>query len=215
MIRILRGLAEDWEKAVLWCAVLAFLGLGIAVWHSSPEDGSASPAAAGVLRASVFGSDAYDFMAKLPTTPPPATADAFGFGYRPELPGDNVEGEPVPQGPPLPPLDCWPPEEQVLYGLATAEGTEEPPSPLWGRIRYLGLYVSTGGEELAAIEVRDPATGRFQTGFWHNGQVCAGFRLAGFDGDSLKLLAPGDRRIRVCRGDQRTVPAESALPLVE
>ncbi len=211
MTRILRGLAEDWEKAVLWSTLLAFACLALAAWHSSSRDGDSGFARPGVApRVSLLGPDAYGFLD--PQSRPLPAGDAFAFSYRVAPGGVVGHGDPPQTEVCAPPPASWPYEGDVLYGLGSEEPRDTKPPSRAGWLRYLGLYVSTTGEQLAAIELGDPDTGRSRTDFWHEGQTCSGFRLAGFDGDSLSLLAPGDEWIRVCRGNQRAIALGPLAP---
>jgi hypothetical protein len=79
-------------------------------------------------------------------------------------------------------------------------------------MRYIGVYVGTTGQRLAAVEIRDPKTGQARTGFWHAGPVGDGIRVQAFDGNTLRFLAPDGNSATVARGAEASIQLRSLRP---
>lgn len=204
MRRIIQGLAEEWERAVLWCAFLALVCLGIVCWRAVPDDGDRLPTPAIGQREAILGPDAYAFLNPGPSDPS-TSDDAFAFAFRPPPTPVAIGDKQKVTTNETQVQDVT--DSQVLDDKgqdAKQDAKQDPPPAAPRQLRYLGIYVSTTGERLAAIEIRDPATGQVQTAFRRHGQTCEGLRLDAFDGDSVQLLSPSGTQTRVCRGDQRT-----------
>lgn len=212
MRRIMQRWAEEWERAVLWSALLALACLGILCWRGVPSSGDRLPTPAAVQRGAILGPDAYAFLASAPHDPSPG-GGAFAFGFRPPTtPVLTKDSEKV--TPEQTTLDAEEVARQVLDDKGQGGQRQQPP-PAARQLRYLGIYVSTVGERLAAIEIRDPATGQAQTHFCRHDQVCEGLRLDAFDGDSLLLLAPGGTQTKVRRGAEQTFRLSPTVPQPE
>jgi hypothetical protein len=207
----IQALVATWERSLFWCALVALLAFLLAWYVPRRETAGVSTPQPIPLRNDIVAARAFAMLADgqwANTT----SGNPFLFVYRPPAIHDGHGGGGTGGG--------------GTGGGGTGGGgtggggtggggtggggTYDPPPTPPKSLRFLGVYVSTEGERLAAIEIRDAVSGQSHTSFRRAGQTCEGVKLGRFDADSLEFLSPDGRRSRVSRGAEQNL--STALP---
>jgi hypothetical protein len=218
MQRLRSVLARDWEKALFASALLVALCLTLSWLRLAETPGTHDRPAGKRLGTSLLGPDACAFLAREQRVPETQSLDGlFAFAYKQpaaerQPPAVKAPAEPVHDIDTVCALPAQPTSKEPPPPLSPVRSAASPVERELRTVRYIGIYVGTSGRRLAAVEIRDPKSGRSRAGFWAAGPVADGIRLEAFDGNTLRFLAPGGDRVTVARGAQASIPLHSLHP---
>jgi hypothetical protein len=207
MRQALHSLATEWERPLLWCALTVALCSSLLWLRPNTADGDLTDSRPPKARTSILGPHAYAFLDSNAQDLTKPDESLFQFSFQVPLVEEARQPASVDAGTPkdsLPPtqkvLAADEPDQNPAVGCAAAR---EPRT-----LRYLGVYVSTTGQRLAAVQVAEPYNGPIHRGFWQAGESCGDVRLESFDSARLRFLVPTGEHGTVERGANVPLPLQ-------